>query len=519
MKKIIRIFGSLLILLMMVAACSKDSYEPNTTPSGGKETPTPSGPTISSEIQQADQFAHDVLASYYLWNKEIANAIDSELDSETCTDPIATVEKIRYKEGGGYKSNQDEDRWTQLFEDITPFEESVQGVATTNGLNLSVGSFTGSSPQSYFFIVNLVYADSPAAKAGLKRGDIIVSYKGKDITDANLEDAYYGESAAEYGLGSWEEDGIHDSDKSVTLNPVKMYLDPVICSKTFDVDGKKVGYLMYDSFDLDSAKKLIEVCKQFKSEGVKELILDLRYNGGGYVFTEELMASMFAPAANVKAGELYMEEIYNDVLTKAFSDQSGKNFNKTYLSFVHEMGKEGSEGHLKYNTEDANIGLDKIYAIVDSNTASASESLLVGLSPFVDIVTIGQQSHGKYCTGYILSTGDVYETVPTAISKWGIYVMVATYADRDGKNLARPVGIVPSVEAEDSPWDGYDVGNENETMLKAALSAAGKKYALKATTRSLDLRPRIDLKPMHNKYKFGKRIKQLPPLQKEIALR
>ena len=142
MKKITRLFGSLLILLMMVAACSKDSYEPNTTPSGGKETPTPSGPTISSEIQQADQFAQGVLASYYLWKDEIASAIESELDPETCTDPIATVEKIRYKEGGGYKSNQDEDRWTQLFEDITPFEESVQGVATTNGLNLSVGSFT-----------------------------------------------------------------------------------------------------------------------------------------------------------------------------------------------------------------------------------------------------------------------------------------------------------------------------------------------------------------------------------------
>ena len=139
MKKITRLFGSLLILLMMVAACSKDSYEPN---------PTPSGPTISSEIQQADQFAQKALSLYYLWKDEIASAIDSELDPETCTDPIATVEKIRYKEGGGYKSNQDEDRWTQLFEDITPFEESVQGVATTNGLNLSVGSFTGSSPQS-----------------------------------------------------------------------------------------------------------------------------------------------------------------------------------------------------------------------------------------------------------------------------------------------------------------------------------------------------------------------------------
>ena len=518
MKKIVREFGSLLLLLIMVAACSKDSYEPNPTPSGGGETPTPSGPTISGEIQKADEFAQDALSIYYLWNKEIEDAIDNQLDPETCTDPVATVEKIRYKQGGGYKSNQDEDRWTQLFEDITPFQESVEGVSTTNGMNLSVGSFSNSSPQSYFFIVNFVYADSPADKAGLKRGDIILSYKGKDITDANLEDAYYGETVAEYGLGSWEEDGIQKLDKKVTLTPVKMYLDPVICSKTFDVNGKKVGYLMYDSFDLDSAEKLINVCKQFKSDGVKELILDLRYNGGGFVFTEELMASMFAPATNVKAGEVYMQEIYNEVLTEAFTKQSGKNFNKSYLSFVHEMGEEGSKDYVKYNTEDANIGLNKIYAIVDRNTASASESLLVGLSPFIDIVTIGQQSHGKYCTGYILDVDDIYETAPSVISKWGIYVMVATYADRDNKNLARPVGIVPSIEEDDTPWDGFNIGNENETMLKAALTAAGKKYSSVATTRSLNLTPRINIKPMHNKYKFGKRIKQLPTRKSE-ALR
>ena len=566
MKKITRLFGSLLILLMTVSSCSKETYETTEvtkyvyiviTDSNGKNpsqegwytknndgtytkssdttaqpgvtyykqtnssSETPLGPTISDEIQQADEFAQYALSIYYLWNKEIASAIEKDLDPDTCTDPVATVEKIRYKDGGGYNSNKDEDRWTQLFEDITPFQESVQGVATTNGLNLTAYKFKkdkDTDPQSYFFIVNFVYADSPADKAGLKRGDIILKYKGRVITDANLEDAYYGETVAEYGLGSWKEDGIDDGKKSVTLTPVKMYLNPIISTKTFDVNGKKVGYLMYDSFDLDSAKKLIEVCKQFKSEGVKELILDLRYNGGGYVFTEELMASMFAPAANVKAGELYMQEIYNEKLTYEFTKQLGKNFNKTYLSFDHEMGEEGSKGYVKYNTEDANIGLNKIYAIVDSNTASASESLLVGLSPFIDIVTIGQQSHGKYCTGYILGVDDLYETVPSDISKWGIYVMVATYADRDNKNLARPVGIVPSIEEDDTPWDGFNIGNENETMLKAALQAAGKKYALKATTRSLDMMPRIELKMMHNKYKFGKRIKQLPTRKSE-ALR
>ena len=98
------------------------------------------------------------------------------------------------------------------------------------------------------------------------------------------------------------------------------------------------------------------------------------------------------------------------------------------------------------------------------------------------------------------------------------YVMVATYADRDNKNLARPVGIVPSIEEDDTPWDGFNIGNENETMLKAALTAAGKKYSSVATTRSLYLTPRINIKPMHNKYKFGKRIKQLPTRKSE-ALR
>ena len=60
--------------------------------------------------------------------------------------------------------------------------------------------------------------------------------------------------------------------------------------KTFDVGGKKVGYLAYSSFDLDSAEKLVDICCQFKQEGISELILDLRYNGGGYVFTENVLA-------------------------------------------------------------------------------------------------------------------------------------------------------------------------------------------------------------------------------------
>ena len=504
MKKITRSFGFFILLLVVAAACSKESYEPS-TPTTPTTTPTTTTtPTISSEIQYATQFAKDVLENYYLWNKEIASSISSSLDPETCTDPVATVEKIRYKQGGGYNSKQDEDRWTQLFEDVTPFQESVQGVETTNGMSLSLGTFTNSTPQAYFFIVNFVYADSPAAKAGLKRGDYITTYNGEDITDDNINAAYYGETTATYGLAVKTAEGyIQDTGEKVTLNAVKMYLDPIVCSKVFDVAGKKVGYLMYDSFDLDSAEKLIDVCKDFKNQGVTELILDLRYNGGGYVLTENLLASMLAPADKVEQKALYQQEIYNSIITQEWS-KDDKDFNKTFFSFDHEINKK------KLSTKDANIGLNKIYAIVTGNTASASEAILVGLNPYIDLVTIGQRSYGKYCTGFILGADDVYEKAPSVISKWGIYVMITTYADCDNKNLARPVGIDPDVEAKDSPMDGYPLGDENETMLKAALMAAGKSYTPLATTRALDNTPQMELKMLRNKYKFGKRILQMP---------
>ena len=115
MKRLTRIFGVLLLMMVVVAACSKDSYEPSPSPSpsggGGGTTPTPT-PTPSDEIQKANDFAYDALDTYYLWKDQIKNAMDTELDTYKCTDPIAAVNKIRYKEGGGYASKQDEDRWT-----------------------------------------------------------------------------------------------------------------------------------------------------------------------------------------------------------------------------------------------------------------------------------------------------------------------------------------------------------------------------------------------------------------------
>lgn len=84
-----------------------------------------------------------------------------------------------------------------------------------------------------------------------------------------------------------------------------MYENPIICDSVYEFNGKKVGYLAYTGFDLKSINPLIEIGKKFKAEGIEELVLDLRYNGGGYVITENVLASMFAPQEAVSSKKVF----------------------------------------------------------------------------------------------------------------------------------------------------------------------------------------------------------------------
>ena len=157
------------------------------------------------------------------------------------------------------------------------------------------------------------------------------------------------------------------------------------------------------------------------------------------------------------------------------------------------------------------MGLTKIYAIVDSGTASASESILVCLMPYMDIEVIGGHTHGKYCSGIMLKGADWYQDVvdnykdngknfgrehpefadwKRYIADWGIYVMISMYADKDGNNPCMPEGLVPDVEAEDLVEESYPLGDEREAMLNVALQRAGKTdVASRASSRSVSSFP------------------------------
>ncbi len=488
-----RLYYSYLLSLLFAFAISSCSKNDDSDINNGGSTDTR---VTTDEIYYANKFAGDVLSDIYLWNKEIKSDL-TKLDPNTNTDPISTVKDIRYKQNGA-----DVDKWTQLTNDYSSFTSSLAGVETTYGYDVMLGQF--SNTKNYFFIITFVYDNSPAKKAGIKRGDIIIKIDDKDITKDNYLNALYS-SSVKLGMGINTESGI-SAGSSINLTAVKMYEDPVLLSKIFEFGGKKAGYLAYASFDMISVPKLISICKEYKAAGVTELILDLRYNGGGYVVTEEAMASMFAPESEVKAKALYQTEIWNEEYT-AYFKQKGTDLNtyfKTSFSIKDEYNILST-----VSTDGANIGLKKIYAIISSGTASASESLIIGLMPFMDVELIGEQSHGKYCTGSVLNPSDIYDKVPSSISNWGIYVMINRYADKNGNNPCMPNGLTPDIAVDDNPFDGHQLGDEQETMLKVALTKAGKTDIPTVKSRSVSL-PDYSMKHISTRSLDGKRISTRP---------
>ena len=247
-----------------------------------------------------------------------------------------------------------------------------------------------------------------------------------------------------------------------------MYEDPVLCDSIYEFGGKKVGYLAYSSFDLHSIEKLVETAREFKAAGVEELVLDLRYNGGGYVITENVLASLFAPQEAVDQKLVFEQEDYNDYLTEEYRKLGYSLETRFATEFEYQDGNVTK----KVSTKGANIGLKKVYGLIGSGSASASEALLGGLMPYMDVQLIGSQTHGKYCTGWMMAAEDAYKPCPKAIEDWGIYVMVSIYQNADGETPCMPDGMVPDVEVEDVPLLPYRLGDVDEPLLRAALTAA-----------------------------------------------
>ncbi len=401
-----------------------------------------SNPLEGSYTERLNSFIVKGVNKLYFWTDEI-NWPAYENAYSTYTDPKGLFGELMYKE----------DQWSRLTEDIDGLWSAFEGVSTTYGYSLTGGQFSGK--ESLFAIVLYTYAGSPAEQAGLKRGDIIVQINGRDITKENVNDLYY-TSYISLTKGYLEDGFVKAEPASVEMSAVEMYEDPV-CKDTIIVKGAhKIGYLCYTGFMSDSEPSLLNVFSEFKSEGVTDVVLDLRYNSGGSAETSRLLGSVLAPSSAVETEQAFLVNKWNAFLSENFSEDDTHEYFKDNLS--------------------VNMNLNRLFVLTSGYTASASESIIIGLDPYMDVVTIGDTTAGKYYGGILVRPSFYYKNFEKDItsayysdfSNWGMYLMVYRYASSQGYPSFSG-GLAPDIRLRESPFDLKPFGNESDPLFSKAI--------------------------------------------------
>jgi C-terminal processing protease CtpA/Prc len=364
-------FSLIFLLVITMWGCSDDSN--STGPDPGNET---------NQATSEKQFVYNAMNEWYLYQTDVANLADNRFASDeelqqflmTFSDAEALFGELQIQN----------DPYSFFIEDYEEFENNQDGIQAALGFDYS---FVQLQDESIIGYVRYIIPDSPAEDAGLERGDIFTQVDGNELTVSNLG-ILRTNSSHTLTLAEVDGDQIVETGEVVTVESRQVIEDPIFLTKTFDVDGGQVGYMIYNAFQSNSHRDLNDAFANF--QGVDELVIDLRYNGGGAVITSQLLASLIS---GLDDSNTFSEFQYNDKKSQ-FNDSD------PFLEAVPLPNDEGrfeldEDGNYVRTIPMNNLSLDHVYVITSLATASASEALINGLKPFIDVTLVGSTTEGK----------------------------------------------------------------------------------------------------------------------------
>lgn len=347
------------VLSLYFVSCKKDNDD--------SPAPDPSTPSAADKLKDsALLYARDI----YLWNENIPQ----NFNARSYDDANEIMEAIRpFSIEPGF--SQPVDRWSFA---VTQAEWDGVSSGISGDFGMGVFFYTNSDLR-----VSYVERESPAGKAGIRRGWRIKSFNGStNVTPSNANaiiSAVYQSTSSSFVFT--KPDG---NDITLTLNAAGYKEHPIFLDSVYNNGAKKTGYLVFNSFLGDTTEiynEFTRVFNRFSSAGVQDVIIDLRYNGGGYVSVQNVLANWLVPTAG--NGQL-MEK---------------QQFNENYSNFDESINfsKKG------------NLNLNRLFVIVSQNTASASELLINSLKPYMDVQLVGpSNTHGKPVGFFPIPVGDWY---------------------------------------------------------------------------------------------------------------
>jgi carboxyl-terminal processing protease len=429
-------------------SCKKDTtLNQNTTP-----------PITIKEASVPNKFIWNNMHDYYLWTDQVTNLSASKYSNKDTlnaflnkyTDPSKLFYDLLYQ-------YQTIDKWSFVVSDITTINDWIAGISKTAGYDFMLAQI--GSTNNLFGFVRYVLKGSPADLAGIKRGDIFIKLNDTQLTIANYQTLINTQTTYSLSFATITNNIIAPNGRTVTLTPITLQENPILMDTVLTVNSAKVGYLVYNGFNSDFDLQLNDVFKYFKDQGVSSLILDLRYNGGRSVQTAIYLASMIYGTYTTKD---FLKSQYNSVLQAYLISAYGA----SYLNdnFTDNISATSTTAQTPINT----LNLPKLYVITSNNTASASESLINGLKPYITVKLVGTNTDGKYVASITLqdedTTGKVNPNDPWALQPIVVKILNSLGVS-DFVN-----GLTPDITAEEDIANLLPFGDPNETLLLAVLN-------------------------------------------------
>ena len=416
-------WAAALLSALAAGSCAKD-----TAGNGGTGT-------TESYNDKIDSY----LAERYLWNSEYGQ-MTRDLTIEYAADndnfltrtllgmTSNTLDKKRYTNGTGQN-------YYKLYSYITRKARSRAATGPkTRGVNHGVrketeygfgfarlGVVRFSNTGKAGFYVMAVYPGSPADRAGFRRGTIFSEIDGAEIADSESEyTPVYKRLTSPSGAASVLFK-VRETGEETTLTAERLYPNPVLRAEVIEEGEHKIGYMVYNGFDAAYDDDLLDSLRKFRDAGITDLVLDLRYNGGGHVISAKMLATCIA-------GEKCDGKVFQYAL-----------------------------------------GLQNIYVLTTGSTASSSEAVINGLRGIdISVTLIGEKTNGKNVGMEIdkFDDGDYsYELAPITFEGYNAK-----------KETVNPAGLAVDYAVAD--WNNrlVDFGPEEPMLAKALSLITGRTY-------------------------------------------
>lgn len=426
---------ALAMLFLFTISCKKDNLDPV----------SPAGDAQFSDI---NAWVYEVMQDAYFWS--------SDMPAQATLDPKITpsdyFEKLIYKRATV-------DRFSGITDDIDALQKEFNGISKIFGIQYQIAAPDQSSSNVGLYL-SYVVKGSPAEIAGLKRGDIITKVDGQQLTNANYATLLRNSDTHSFTLGTLDGTTLMTDDKKTfSVTKAEVNENPVGFSTIIDKSkyGKKIGYVVYTQFvpGTDASPKayddqLRKVFGDFKAQGVNELVLDLRFNGGGYISSAETLASLIGK--NLSTSKVFYKEQWNEKYTALYNKESGVNaLDHTFQSEPNNIGSQ----------------LDRVFVLTSQGTASASELVINGLKPYMTVITVGDHTYGKNLFGTLVSDDQKRWN-------WGMYVMLGQTANANGESdYGTANGIAANYQVDDTVIPYRSFGDDNETLFSKVLNVIG----------------------------------------------